>query len=253
MGQWYESISEDLAEWIKKQKIFFVATAPLDAQGCVNSSPKGHDALRILGPNQACYLEMSGSGIETQSHLEENGRITLMMAAFEGGPRILRLIGTGRVVRLDTPEFNQLLEDHYKGSQLYENNGKRAIIMVDVRKVGTTCGYAVPFYDYRGERPTLMNHWAKKDREAMKKYWLTRNTYSLDGLPGMRHEMLGPEWAGKNRQAGEAIILPKWATHSPFNISAWFKSGSNSSNATILATGIAIGAGVVTLINNRRR
>ncbi|KAG0367433.1 hypothetical protein BGZ54_003890 [Gamsiella multidivaricata] len=242
MGQWFEEISPDLAKWIKKQKIFFVATAPLDGRGCVNTSPKGHDCLRILG-----------SGIETQSHLEENGRITIMMTAFEGGPRILRLIGTGRVVRVGSAEFNQLMDDHYQDSGLYNAHGKRAIILADVRKVGTSCGYAVPFFDYRGERPTLMNTWAKRDEEAIKQYWLTKNKYSLDGLPGMRHEWLGPEWTGKNRGPG-LVELPDWATPSTAqSITAWLKSGSGLANVSVLGAGVAIGAGLATFVISRRR
>ncbi|KAF9099635.1 hypothetical protein BGX29_007019 [Mortierella sp. GBA35] len=138
MGQFFDYISDDHAEWIKKQKIFFVVTAPLDGKGTVNNSPKGYDCLRVLG-----------SGIETQSHLEENGRITLMLVAFEDGPRIMRLIGTGRVIRVDTPEFNDLMEKHYESTELTRTSGKRAIILIDVRKVGTSCRYGVPFFDYR--------------------------------------------------------------------------------------------------------
>ncbi|KAG0321471.1 hypothetical protein BGZ99_003904 [Dissophora globulifera] len=257
MGQWYESISPDFIEWIKKQKIFFVATAPLDGRGCVNTSPKGHDSIRVINSNQVCYLELSGSGIETQSHLEENGRITFMFMAFEGGPRIMRLIGTGRVVRLGCPEFNQLLEDHFQDSDLYDAQGKRAIILADIRKVGTSCGYAVPYYEYKGPRPTLVNFFSKKDDAAMDAYWKLKNKFSLDGLPGMRHEMMGPEWVGKNRGPGEPVMLPSsWmAAEGPMtasNITAWIKSGTGAANLTILSVGIAIGAGVNALINRRR-
>ncbi|KAG0006703.1 hypothetical protein BGZ65_004948 [Modicella reniformis] len=256
MGQWFENISQDHAEWIKKQKVFFVATAPLDGRGCVNTSPKGHDCLRVLGPNQVCYLELSGSGIETQSHLEENGRITVMFAAFEGAPRIMRLIGTGRVVRVDSPEFNKLLQEHYQGSDLYDAQGKRSIILADVRKVGTSCGFAVPYYDYKGPRNTLIHYFNKKSDEEVQGYWAAKNKYSLDGLPGMRHEFLGPEWTGKNRGPGEAVVLPVWAT-SPSGLSknsilAWIMSGTGLANATILSAGIAIGAGLATLSNKRR-
>ncbi|KAI1302300.1 hypothetical protein EDD11_005635 [Mortierella claussenii] len=265
MGQWFDDISPDHADWIKKQKIFFVATAPLDGRGCVNSSPKGHDSLRVLGSNQVCYLELSGSGIETQAHLEENGRITVMFTAFEGGPRIMRLIGTGRVIRLGTPEFNRLLETQYKGSLLYDASGKRSIIMIDVRKVGTSCGYSVPFYEYKGERLTLINSFSKRDEAAIKEYWMTANKYSLDGLPGMRHEMLGEEWVGKNRKEGQEIVLPdygvdgirggnynnKW--YSADSLSAWIKSRHGAAaNVGILSVGIMIGVGWATWSSRRR-
>ncbi|KAF9358054.1 hypothetical protein BGX26_002575 [Mortierella sp. AD094] len=277
MVQWFDEIGEEHADWIKKQKIFFVATAPLDGRGCVNTSPKGYDSFRVLGPNQVCYLELSGksqnyklfgtkmgkthdqpfgSGIETQSHLEENGRITIMLTAFEGGPRIMRLIGTGRVVRVGSPEFNQLLDEHYEGTELYRASGKRAIIVADVRKVGTSCGYAVPFFDYRGSRPTLINTWAKRDEETVKQYWLTKNKFSLDGLPGMRHEWLGPEWVGKNRGPGP-IELPDWATigstsSTSGGFSTWLKPGTGLANVSILSVGIAIGAGIATIASKRR-
>ncbi|KAF8939715.1 hypothetical protein BGZ58_008904 [Dissophora ornata] len=250
MGQWFEEIGEEHTKWIQKQKIFFVASAPLDGRGCVNVSPKGHDCLRVLGSNQVW------SGIETQSHLEENGRITVMLAAFDGGPRIMRLIGTGRVIRVGSSEFNQILEDHYAGSELYKAKGKRAIIMVDVRKVGTSCGYAVPFFDFKGPRPTLVNFWAKKDEAGVKEYWLEKNKYSLDGLPGMRHEWLGEEWVGKNRGPGP-VELPDWAIGdhrtTAESVKAWFKSGTGRTNVTILSVGIAIGAGLSVLVNRDRR
>ncbi|KAF9173297.1 hypothetical protein BGX21_000817 [Mortierella sp. AD011] len=242
MVQWFDEIGEEHADWIKKQKIFFVATAPLDGQGCVNTSPKGYDCFR--------------SGIETQSHLEENGRITIMLAAFEGGPRVMRLIGTGRVVRVGSPEFSKIMDDHYQGTELYRASGKRSIILADIRKVGTSCGYAVPFFDYRGPRPTLINHWAKKGEEDVKKYWLTKNMFSVDGLPGMRHEWLGPEWIGKNRVHGP-VELPDWATigsksSTKGGFSTWLKPGTGLANATILSVGIAIGAGVATIVSKRR-
>ncbi|KAF9363536.1 hypothetical protein BGX34_003893 [Mortierella sp. NVP85] len=248
MVQWHENIEPNHAEWIKKQKLFFVATAPLDGRGSVNSSPKGHDCLRVLGPNQVCYLELSGSGIETQSHIEENGRITVMLTAFEGPPRIMRLFGTGRVVRLESPEYNKLMQEHYVGSELYNAHGKRGIIMVDVHKVSTSCGYAVPYFDYKGPRNTLVEVYGKRSDEVIKSGWLQKNKYSIDGLPGMRHELLGPEWTGKNRGAGEPVELPAWADRSNQGkgFLAWIQSGTGLANATVLSAGIAIGFGLAT-------
>ncbi|KAG0234395.1 hypothetical protein BGX31_004572 [Mortierella sp. GBA43] len=242
MVQWFDSISPEHSDWIKKQKLFFVATAPLTGRGCVNTSPKGHDSLRVLG-----------SGIETQSHLEENGRITVMLTAFEGPPRIMRMIGTGRVVRVDSPEFNKLMQEQYLDSELYDAKGKRGIIMVDVRKLGTSCGYAVPYYDYKGPRNILVQNFNKRTDENIKSYWLEKNKYSLDGLPGMRHEMLGLEWTGKNRGLGEPVELPSWSIRTNDGILDWIQSGTGLANATILSAGIAIGAGLVTMVNRRRR
>ncbi|KAG0207296.1 hypothetical protein BGX28_001453 [Mortierella sp. GBA30] len=256
MVQWFDDISDDHAEWIRKQKVFFVATAPLDGRGTVNCSPKGHDSLRVLNRNQICYLELSGSGIETQSHLEENGRITVMLMAMEGGPRIMRLLGTGRVVRVDSTEYNQLMEQHFVDSDICNASGKRGIIMIDVRKVGTSCGYAVPYYDYRGQRETLVKAFSTRDEETVKRYWLTKNKFSLDGLPGMRHAILGPEWTGKNRGPGEAIVLPQSSALSESTVkkfTTWITSGTGLANVSILTAGIIIGAALSPYASGRRR
>ncbi|KAF8976645.1 hypothetical protein BGZ46_008096 [Entomortierella lignicola] len=173
-----------------------------------------------------------------------------MLTAFEGSPRIMRLIGTGRVVRVGSPEFEQIMEDHYEGTELYRASGKRAIIVADVRKVGTSCGYAVPFFDYRGPRPTLINAMAKRDHEALKEYWIVKNAFSLDGLPGMRHEWMGPEWIGKNRGPGP-IELPDWAINDGSS-STWFNPRKSLANITILSLGIAIGASIATVVSKRR-
>ncbi|KAG0267019.1 hypothetical protein BG011_009767 [Mortierella polycephala] len=194
---------------------------------------------------------LSRSGIETQSHLEENGRITVMFMALEGAPRIMRLLGTGRVVRVGSPEFNQLMEDHYADSELRSAQGKRAIIMVDVRKMGTSCGYAVPFFDYRGPRETLVNHFNKKDNEEMKEYWLKKNKYSLDGLPGMRNAILGQEWIGTNRGPGEELVFASQSNVT--KLTNWITSSTGLANVTILTAGIAIGASIVTMATGRRR
>ncbi|KAG0305128.1 hypothetical protein BGZ97_001227 [Linnemannia gamsii] len=251
MVQFFDNISDDHAEWIKKQKIFFVGTAPLDGRGTVNNSPKGYDCLRVLNPNQVCYLEMSGSGIETQSHLEENGRITIMLTAFEGGPRIMRLMGSGRVVRVETPEFNTLMKNHYEGSELARASGKRAIILADVRKVSTSCGYGVPYFDYKGSRKTLIDTWAKRDEERVKEYWKTINKFSLDGLPGMRHELLGPEFVGTNRGVGEEIVLPGEASWGAL-LRTWMQASPAPANAAYLVAGAVIGSAISHLYSRRR-
>ncbi|KAF9142278.1 hypothetical protein BGX30_002986 [Mortierella sp. GBA39] len=251
MVQFFDNISDDHAEWIRKQKIFFVGTAPLDGRGTVNNSPKGYDCLRVLNPNQVCYLEMSGSGIETQSHLEENGRITIMLTAFEGGPRIMRLMGTGRVIRVDTPEFNTLMETHYEGSELARASGKRAIILADVRKVSTSCGYGVPYFDYKGSRKTLIDTWAKRDEDKVKEYWKTINKSSLDGLPGMRHELLGPDFVGRNRGAGEDVVLPGEESWGAL-LRSWVKASPAPANAAYLVAGAVIGDAISHLYSRRR-
>lgn len=192
-----------------------------------------------------------GSGIETQSHLEENGRITIMLTAFEGGPRIMRLMGTGRVIRVDTPEFNALMKNHYEGSELAHASGKRAIILADVRKVSTSCGYGVPYFDYKGSRKTLIDTWAKRDEEVVKEYWKTINKFSLDGLPGMRHELLGPEFVGANRGVGEEIVLPGEASWGAL-LKTWVQASPAPANAAYLVAGAVIGGAFSHLYSRRR-
>ena len=100
MGRQFDTIDEHLAGWIARQALFFVGSAPLDADGHVNVSPKGPiGSLRVLGPTTVAYLDIYGSGAETIAHLRENGRIVVMLCAFSGPPRILRLHGRGEVLR----------------------------------------------------------------------------------------------------------------------------------------------------------
>lgn len=91
----YDAITDPLRGFIAAQHMFFVATAPLSADGHVNMSPKGLDTFRVLTPNRVAYLDLTGSGNETSAHLRENGRITFMFCAFSGAPNILRLYGIG--------------------------------------------------------------------------------------------------------------------------------------------------------------
>src|SRR5579864_4196071 len=98
MGSVYPELDHGLREFIARQHVFFVATAPLAPGGHINLSPKGLDSFRILGPREVAYLDLVGSGVETVAHLRENGRVTLMFCAFEGRPRILRLYGRGRPI-----------------------------------------------------------------------------------------------------------------------------------------------------------
>jgi Pyridoxamine 5'-phosphate oxidase len=108
MGKMRAQIDDVARRFIAAQKIFFVASAPLDPAAHINLSPKGHDTFRILGPTTVAYLDFNGSGVETIAHLKENGRIVLMFCAFQGPPDIFRLYGHGRVVEPDQPEFADL-------------------------------------------------------------------------------------------------------------------------------------------------
>ncbi|KAM0790941.1 hypothetical protein ACM66B_004246 [Microbotryomycetes sp. NB124-2] len=192
MGQFFEQIPDSLVEWIKEQRLFFVATAPRSDSGHVNVSPKGHDTFRVVSPTSAWYLDLSGSGNETISHLQENGRITIMFAAFEGPPRIMRLFGTGKIIERGTRQFEDLLANEPERLTTY--SGQRSIIWIDIHKVGTSCGYSVPFYEYKQERDTLLKFMAKReesdaagrDDDGLRAYWKKKNSESIDGLPGYR-------------------------------------------------------------------
>lgn len=179
MGKTFDAITPELQEWLAAQHLFFVATAPLAADGLVNCSPKGGDTFRVLGPCEVAYADLTGSGIETVAHLRENGRIVLMFCAFIGGPKIVRLHGTGEVVTPATPAFD-VLRDIFPALP-----GLRAVIRIHVARVSDSCGYAVPFYDYVGPRDTL-DKWAVKQGNAgLADYRARKNARSIDGLPAL--------------------------------------------------------------------
>jgi hypothetical protein len=176
MSKQRDCIDEELAAWLRQQHVFFVATAPLSESGHVNCSPKGGDSFRVLGPMEVAYLDYTGSGAETAAHLHENGRILLMFCAFIGKPDIVRLHGTGEVITPDHPRFEAL------AANFPSNPGTRAIIRVDVTRVSTSCGYAVPFMDYKAERETLDKWAAVKGPEALEDYRAAKNAHSIDGM-----------------------------------------------------------------------
>lgn len=172
-----ECIDADLAAWIGKQRIFFVATAPLSPNGHVNASPKGGEAFRILGPLEVVYQDYTGSGAETAAHLRENGRIVIMFCAFDGPPKIVRLHGHGTVITLDHPHFD-------KFAKLFPANpGTRAFIHIEVQRVSDSCGYSVPCYDYQHDRDTLDKWAVNQGAEKLADYRVRKNQKSIDGLP----------------------------------------------------------------------
>ena len=177
MGKFYDHLTPDLRAFIGAQKMFFVATAPLDPAGHINLSPKGLDCFRVFSDKQVAYLDLTGSGNETSAHVEENGRITFMFCAFDGPPNILRVYGRGRTILPGTEQWASLIAHfrHYPGT--------RQIILADVDRVMTSCGFAVPFYDFRGDRDTLPRWAEKKGPEALAAYRREKNARSIDGLP----------------------------------------------------------------------
>lgn len=177
MAKFHESITDSIRAFIEKQHMFFVATAPLQADGHVNLSPKGLDAFRVLSPNKVAYMDLVSSGNETSAHIHENKRITIMMCSFEGNPNILRLYGEGHTVLPDTPEWDDLSPTF----TIYPST--RQLIVVDVTKVQTSCGYGVPLYDYVGERDIHFKWAETKGEDGLKDYRAEKNYVSLDGLP----------------------------------------------------------------------
>ncbi|MEI2766655.1 MAG: pyridoxamine 5'-phosphate oxidase family protein [Dermatophilaceae bacterium] len=182
MGTVHEGIDGPLATWLQAQHVVFVATAPLAADGRVNVSPKGMaGTFRVLDPHRVAYLDYHGSGVETIAHLRENGRITLMFAAFEGRPRIVRLYGQGRAVLVGDPEFAALRGEFAKERTV----AQRSVIVVDVQRVADSCGYAVPLMDFVADRTVLDLHQEHKGASAYAAYAEGTNARSIDGLPGL--------------------------------------------------------------------
>ena len=188
MGQTYAEISPKLGEWIARQPLFFVGTAPSGSEGHINISPKGaRESFAILGPNRVAYVDMTGSGAETIAHLRDNGRIVVMFCAFEGPPKIVRLHGKGTILFHPEPEFEEALA----GFSL-DPAAKalaRAVIVIDVERVSDSCGYVVPFMSYEGERDQMYrwaeNRAAKEGPGWWDDYKRKKNAVSIDGLPAL--------------------------------------------------------------------
>jgi hypothetical protein len=180
MAKVYESIDGRLRQFVLDQPMFFVATAP--TEGRVNVSPKGmRGSFVVLNEHRVAYLDYTASGVETIAHLRDNGRITIMFCAFAGPPNIVRLYGKGEAVLPDDPRFPALRKEFGP----LPDHGLRSIIVVDVDRVSDSCGYAVPFMDYVGERTLLTQHNGRKSDEDLAIYHKERNATSIDGLPGL--------------------------------------------------------------------
>src|SRR5215210_7024848 len=188
MARTYEQIDDTMREWIARQPMFFVATAPLAGDGHVNVSPKGPGGtLRVLGPDRVAYLDLVGSGAETIAHLRENGRIVVMFAAFEGPPKIVRLHGRGQVAQQEDDGFAELLGSFDLSRERLR--AVRSVITVDVTRVSDSCGFVVPRMRFEGERDQLYrfadNRIRKEGDDAVRRYCTVNNAESLDGLRGL--------------------------------------------------------------------
>jgi hypothetical protein len=197
MGKLYPELDQRLREFIARQSVFFVATAPcLSGEGTgghVNVSPKGYrDTFAILGPTRVAYLDLTGSGAETIAHLRQNGQITIMFCSFEHQTLILRLYGTGRVVLPGTPAWDELAGHFPCAAGLgTDREGRRAIIDVAVERIADACGYAVPVMELAEERDVLTRWAEKKTPEGLVAYRAEKNTRSIDGLPALDDGLRG--------------------------------------------------------------
>ncbi|HEY7381176.1 MAG TPA: pyridoxamine 5'-phosphate oxidase family protein [Gaiella sp.] len=189
MAKVFDTLEPRLVEWIGRQRVFFVGTAPVDG-GNVNVSPKGPiETLRVLGPATVAYLDFVGSGIETVAHLKDDGRIVIMLCAFEGPPRIVRLHGRGRVVEPGDPELEPLLDLFSLEPDTVESAMARSVIVIDVERISDSCGFGVPLMEYAGRRTQQLDWGERKLREspdALRVYEGAHNALSIDGLPGLR-------------------------------------------------------------------
>jgi Pyridoxamine 5'-phosphate oxidase len=196
MGKVYPELNERIRNFIAKQSIFFVATAPClaadGAGGHVNVSPKGYrDTFAVLDPTTVAYLDLTGSGAETIAHLRQNGHITIMFCSFDTAPKVLRLYGTGRVVLPGEQEFAELAGQFAArglgpGLGLGGNPAsRRAIIVVELNRVADSCGYAVPVMELMHERNVLARSDQRKSAEQLAAYRAEKNAVSIDGLPAL--------------------------------------------------------------------
>ena len=189
MAKLFDRIDDHIRRWVERQSMFFVATAPLAEDGHVNVSPKGPiGSLRVIDDHTVAYLDVSGSGAETIAHVRENGRIVVMLCAFDGPPRIVRFHGTGEIVYPNEERFAEL-EAEFDFENLSIPEARRAIVVVDVTRVSDSCGYGVPLMSYEGMREHHTLSSAKKLRvmglDGYTEYRRTKNAVSLDGLPAL--------------------------------------------------------------------
>lgn len=178
MAKVHPLITDELKNWIEQQPMYFLASAPLEADGHVNLSPRGLDSLRVTADNEVVILDLTGSGNETAAHLQQNGRLTVMFCAFENEPRILRLYGKAEVIRPDDESWSR-----YR--PLFDKSlpGVRQIFRLVVSRVQTSCGFGVPLMQMQSQRDQLLNWARKKGEDGIRDYQQNKNSHSIDGLP----------------------------------------------------------------------
>jgi hypothetical protein len=188
MGRLYDQIDERMSEWLYEQSLFFVATAPSGSDGHVNVSPKGSkQTFAVLGPTTVAYLDLIGSGIETVSHLRDNGRIVMMFCAFNGAPKIIRFHGRGQVFEADHIEYAGLLGNFTLDADVLAL--ARTIIVIEIERISDSCGFVVPKMELVEERDQLPK-WGKANAQRFGDTWKVEyleanNQRSVDDLPGL--------------------------------------------------------------------
>jgi len=183
MAKSYKELTDNLIEFIKKQHLFFVATATDTSR--VNISPKGCDTLRVVSPTQIVWLNHTGSGNETSAHVQQNSRMSIMWCAFEGAPLILRVYGQAKVIHQADPLWQQYI------SLFPSSSGSRQIFELNIEMVQTSCGKSVPFMDFVEDRTTLLEGYEKEGREEIQNYWVKKNHISIDGITTNIAELSG--------------------------------------------------------------
>jgi hypothetical protein len=182
MAQFFDHIPPALQDFIRRQHVFFTASAAAGSR--INLSPKGSDCMRVLDGKAVVYLDQTGSGNETAAHVRTDGRLTIMFCAFEGAPMILRLYGRGRVLPRGSADYADLLASQFAGD---EPPGARQMIVLDVDSVQTSCGFAVPVMNFDHDRDMLTDWARRKGQDGIDAYWRERNVATIDGIPtGMR-------------------------------------------------------------------
>jgi hypothetical protein len=185
MAQFFDHIPVALQDFIRRQHVFFTASATGDSR--INLSPKGSDCLRVISGKEVVYLDQTGSGNETAAHVRTDGRLTIMFCAFEGAPMILRLYGRGRVLPRGSAPYAALLASDFAGD---EPPGARQIIALDVESVQTSCGFSVPVMPFDHDRDTLKDWARRKGQDGIDTYWRERNVVTIDGIPTGMAEVL---------------------------------------------------------------
>ena len=180
MGKVYQEIDERIKKWIGGQRVFFVATAPLDPNGRINCSPKDGYSIRVLDNKTLVYLDLIGSGVETIAHIRENSRIIVMMCAFEGAPMIMRFYGRGEIIEKDHSDFERLIP-------LFNSEvGVRSFIKIHLERISDSCGFGVPVMEFKHHRKQLRTFNERNGEEKLAEYKIQHNSLSIDGLPGVR-------------------------------------------------------------------